>query len=58
MDYYGSDISRLIDSLASLPGIGKKSAQRLAFHIIAMPKEQVKAVADSMVEAREHVHFC
>ncbi len=58
MEYYGSGISRLIESLASLPGIGKKSAQRLAFHIIAMPKEQVKAIADSLVEARDKVHFC
>ena len=58
MDYYGSGISKLIESLSSLPGIGRKSAQRLAFHIIAMPKEQVKAIADSLVEAREKVHFC
>ena len=58
MEYYGSGIGRLIESLSSLPGIGKKSAQRLAFHIIAMPKEQVKAIADSMVDARENVHFC
>ena len=58
MDYYGAGISKLIESLSSLPGIGRKSAQRLAFHIIAMPKEQVKAIADSLVEAREKVHFC
>ena len=58
MDYYGSGISKLIESLSSLPGIGRKSAQRLAFHIIAMPKEQVKAIADSLVEAREKVHVC
>ncbi len=58
MEYYGSGISRLIESLSSLPGIGRKSAQRLAFHIIAMPKEQVKAIADTMVSARENVHFC
>ena len=58
MEYYGSGIGRLIESLSSLPGIGKKSAQRLAFHIIAMPKEQVRAIADSMVDARENVHFC
>ncbi|MDO4960495.1 MAG: recombination mediator RecR [Eubacteriales bacterium] len=58
MDYYGSSIGRLIESLSSLPGIGKKSAQRLAFHIAAMPEEQVKAIADSLVEARSNVHFC
>ncbi len=58
MDYYGSSIGRLIESLQSLPGVGQKSAQRLAFHIIGMPKEQVKGIADSLVEARENVHFC
>ncbi|MBQ1423327.1 MAG: recombination protein RecR [Lachnospiraceae bacterium] len=58
MDYYGSSIGRLIESLQSLPGVGLKSAQRLAFHIIGMPKEQVKSIADSLVDARENVHFC
>ena len=50
MDYYGSSIGRLIGSLKSLPGIGEKSAQRLAFHIISMPEEEVKSIADSLVE--------
>jgi len=58
LDYYGSSIGRLIESLQSLPGVGLKSAQRLAFHIIGMPKEQVKSIADSLVDARENVHFC
>ena len=58
MDYYGSSIASLIESLQSLPGIGQKSAQRLAFHIIAMPKEQVRQMAETMVQARDNVHFC
>lgn len=58
MDYYSSEISRLIESLSSLPGIGPKSAQRLAFHILHMPKEDVKRIADSLVRARENVHYC
>ena len=58
MDYYGSSIGKLIESLQSLPGIGQKSAQRLAFHLIGMPKEQVRSIAESMVDARENVHFC
>jgi len=58
LDYYGSSIGRLIESLQSLPGVGLKSAQRLAFHIIGMPKEQVKSIADSLIDARENVHFC
>jgi len=58
LDYYGSSIASLIESLQSLPGIGQKSAQRLAFHIIAMPKEQVRQMAETMVQARDNVHFC
>lgn len=58
MDYYGSSIARLIESLSSLPGIGRKSAQRLAFHIVTMPEEQVQSIADSLVDARKNVHFC
>ena len=42
MDYYSSQISKLIQELSSLPGIGAKSAQRLAFHILNMPVEQVE----------------
>ena len=58
MDYYSSQISKLIEELSILPGIGPKSAQRLAFHLIHMPKEQVKELADSMVDARENVRYC
>lgn len=58
MDYYGSHISRLIEALTGLPGVGAKSAQRLAFHIINMPKEQVQALAEAMTSARENVHYC
>ena len=58
MDYYGSQMSRLIEQLSSLPGIGGKSAQRLAFHIIHMPKEQVEQLAQTITEARENVRYC
>ncbi len=58
MDYYGSHINRLIEELQGLPGIGAKTAQRLAFHIINMPKEQVRSMADAMVDAREHANYC
>lgn len=58
MDYYGQSIGGLIEALKGLPGIGAKSAQRLAFHIISMPKEQVKNLADALVEARENIRFC
>lgn len=58
MDYYSSQISKLIEQFSRLPGIGPKSAQRLAFHLIHMPKEQVKELADSMMDARENVRYC
>lgn len=58
MDYYSSQISKLIEELSRLPGIGAKSAQRLAFHIIHMPKEQVEQMANAMVEARNKVRYC
>ena len=58
MGYYSSQISRLIEELSKLPGIGQKSAQRLAFHIINMPKEQVSGLASAIVEARENIQYC
>ncbi len=58
MDYYGNQMSRLIEQLSALPGIGGKSAQRLAFHIIHMPKERVEQLAQTITEARENVRYC
>jgi recombination protein RecR len=58
MDLYSGYINRLIAELAVLPGIGNKSAQRLAFHIINMPKEQVEKLANAMTQARENIIYC
>ena len=58
MDLYSGYINRLIAELSVLPGIGSKSAQRLAFHIINMPKEQVEKLADAMTQARENIRYC
>ena len=58
MDYYSSQITKLIEELSRLPGIGNKSAARLAFHMINMPKEQVEQLANTMVEARNNVRYC
>ena len=58
MDLYSGHINRLIEELAALPGIGGKSAQRLAFYLINLPKDRVKKLADSIVDARENVHYC
>ena len=58
MDLYSGRINRLIDELSGLPGIGSKSAQRLAFHLINMPKEKVNRLAQAMLEAKENVRYC
>jgi len=58
MDLYSGHINKLIEELSNLPGIGSKTAQRLAFHIINMPAEKVKRLANTMVEARENVRYC
>ncbi|WP_313582288.1 recombination mediator RecR [Lacrimispora sp.] len=58
MNYYSSQITRLIEELSRLPGIGSKSAQRLAFHIINMPEEQVEGLASSITEAKRNVRYC
>lgn len=58
MDYYSKQISDLIASLSSLPGIGEKTAQRLAFHILSMPADQVDKLADTIKSARKNVRYC
>ena len=58
MAYYSSQITKLIEELAKLPGIGTKSAQRLAFHIINMPAEQVQRLSHTIVNAKEQVRYC
>lgn len=58
MDLYSGHINKLIEELAGLPGIGSKSAQRLAFHLINMPKAKVERLAKTIVEAKENVRYC
>lgn len=58
MDYYSNQINRLVEELAGLPGIGSKSAQRLAFHILNMPKENVEKLSMAITEARNNVRYC
>lgn len=58
MNYYGNPITNLIEELSRLPGIGRKSAQRLAFHIINMPQDQAQRLAASIVEAKSGIKYC
>ncbi|MBQ7766588.1 MAG: recombination protein RecR [Lachnospiraceae bacterium] len=58
MDLYSGYIGKLIEELEKLPGIGAKSAQRMAFHIINMPEERVNRLANVMMEAKSKVCYC
>ena len=58
MNYYGDPITRLIEKFASLPGIGRKSAQRLAFHVIAMDDSAVAELAEAIISAKRDVKYC
>ncbi|MFI3230070.1 MAG: recombination mediator RecR [bacterium] len=58
MNYYGNKVSTLIEELSKLPSIGNKSAQRLAFHIINMPLENVTSLSNSILDARNNIKYC
>lgn len=58
MSLFPPSFEALIDGFASLPGVGKKSAQRLAFHILSLPEGEAEAFAATILEARESVHTC
>ncbi len=58
MELYSGHISKLIEELAGLPGIGSKSAQRLAFHLINMPQDKVFRLAKAITDAKENVRYC
>lgn len=58
MNYYSSQISKLIEELSRLPGVGAKTAQRLAFHIINMPQDQVNNLASAITNAKANVRYC
>ena len=58
MEYYSEKISRLIAELGALPGIGSKSAQRLAFYMLDCPKEKIDKLLESIKDAKENVKHC
>lgn len=58
MDMFSGHINKLIEELGALPGIGPKTAQRLAFHIMNMPKERVESLSQAMINAKTHVRYC
>ena len=58
MKYYAKPLTKLIAELGKLPGIGGKTAQRLAFHILSLPEEEAQALADSIMDAKHSMHYC
>lgn len=58
MDYYSRQITKLIQELSALPGIGTKSAQRLAFHILNMPEDAVAALSCAILDAKKNIRYC
>lgn len=58
MNYYSESINQLIEELASLPNIGPKSAQRLAFHILNMPEKRVEQLTSNILNARKKICLC
>jgi recombination protein RecR len=58
MDYFVAPVAKLIEELSKLPGVGNKTAQRLAFHILDAPPEQAESLARSIVSARRSVKHC
>jgi len=58
MDYYALPIANLIEQLSKLPGIGRKTAQRLALYILEMDNIEAEMLANSIKEAKEKIHYC
>lgn len=58
MKYYAKPLARLIGELARLPGIGNKSAQRLAFHILSLPEAEALALSEAIAEAKAGMRYC
>ena len=58
MNYYAKPFEDLISQFIKLPGIGPKSAQRLAFYILSLPQNEVKELSDALIEAKNKIKFC
>lgn len=58
MNYFPNALDNLIDKFASLPGIGRKSAQRLAFHVLSLPEEEALAFSDAIADAKRTIRCC
>ena len=58
MDYFPPALENLVEQFAKLPGVGRKSAQRLAFHLLDQPEESARAFADAILQAKSSISCC
>lgn len=58
MPYYAAPLSKLIEQFERLPGIGRKTAQRLAFYVLNLPEEQAKEFSQAILDAKKSMHYC
>ena len=56
MSFFPNALENLIDQFAALPGVGRKSAQRLAFHVLSLPEEEALKFAAAIVDAKKNIH--
>jgi len=56
--HYAKPLARLVGEFEKLPGIGPKSAQRLAFHLLRMPQEEARQLADAILDVKQHIMSC
>jgi len=57
-NYYGNPVTRLIEEFAKLPGVGMKSAQRMAFYVLNAPADKAQALAEAIIDAKERAKYC
>ncbi len=58
MSFFPASLENLVDHFAALPGVGRKSAQRLAFHVLGLSDDEAQAFADAITDAKKNVHTC
>ena len=58
MEYFPAALEALVEQFARLPGVGSKSAQRLAFHVLSLPEGEAETLAAAILDARKTVHAC
>lgn len=58
MSFYAAPVARLIEEFEKLPGIGHKTAQRLAFHVLGLPQEKAQSLANAIIEAKLKIRYC